>query len=48
MRNSVDYGTDKWDEYNQQVQTAQDNIYSLTTAQIENNRAILKLPIQVI
>lgn len=48
MRNSVDYGTDKWDEYNQQVQTAQDNIYSLTTAQIENNRAILKLPIQAI
>ena len=48
MRNSVDYGTDKWDEYNQQVQTAQDNIYSLTIAQIENNRAILKLPIQTI
>ena len=48
MRNSVDYGTDKWDEYNQQVQTAQDNIYSLTIAQIENNRAILKLPIQAI
>lgn len=48
MRNSFDYGTDKWNEYNQQVQTAQDNIYSLTTAQIENNRAILKLPIQTI
>ena len=48
MRNSFDYGTDKWNEYNQQVQTAQDNIYSLTIAQIENNRAILKLPIQVI
>ena len=48
MRNSFDYGTDKWDEYNQQVQTAQDNIYSLTTAQIENNRVILKLPIQAI
>ena len=48
MRNSFDYGTDKWNEYNQQVQTAQDNIYSLTTAQIENNRAILKLPIQAI
>lgn len=48
MRNSFDYGTDKWDEYNQQVQTAQDNIYNLTTAQIENNRAILKLPIQAI
>lgn len=46
MRNSFDYGTDKWNEYNDQVQTAQDNIYSLTTAQIENNRAILKLPIQ--
>lgn len=48
IRNSFDYGTDKWDEYNQQVQTAQDNIYSLTTAQIENNRVILKLPIQAI
>ena len=48
MRNSVDYGTDKWNEYNDQVQTAQNNIYSLATAQIENNRAILKLPIQAI
>ena len=48
MRNSVNYGTDKWNEYNEQVQTAQDNIYDLTTAQIENNRAILKLPVQAI
>ena len=45
MRNSADYGTSKWEKYNQEIQTAQDNIYSLTQAQIENNRTILKLPI---
>ena len=48
MRNKETYGTEEWEKYNQEIQTAQDNIYELTTAQIENNRAILKLPIQAI
>lgn len=48
MRSNATYGTEEWDKYNQEIQTAQDNIYELTTAQIENNRAILKLPIQAI
>ena len=48
MRNKATYGTAKWNEYNEQIQTAQDNIYALSTAQIENNRAILKLPIQTL
>lgn len=48
MRNKYDYGTEKWDEYNQEVQTAQDNLYALTNAQIENNRAILQLPVKKI
>lgn len=48
MRSNATYGTEEWDKYNQEIQTAQDNIYDLTTAQIENNKAILKLPIQAI
>ena len=32
----------------EQLPIAEDNIYQLVTAQIENNRAILKLPIQAI
>ena len=48
MRSNATYGTEEWDKYNQEIQTAQDNIYDLTTAQIENNRAVLKLPIQAI
>ena len=48
MRSNATYGTEEWDKYNQEIQTAQDNIYDLTTAQIENNRTILKLPIQAI
>ena len=48
MREKATYGTEEWEKYNQEIQTAQDNIYDLTTAQIENNRAILKLPIQAI
>lgn len=48
MRSNATYGTEEWEKYNQEIQTAQDNIYDLTTAQIENNRAILKLPIQAI
>ena len=48
MRNNATYGTEEWNKYNQEIQTAQDNIYQLVNAQIENNRAILKLPIQAI
>ena len=48
MREKAIYSTEEWEKYNQEIQTAQDNIYDLTTVQIENNRAILKLPIQAI
>lgn len=48
MRDNATYGTSEWDKYNQEIQEAQDNIYELTIAQIENNRTILKLPIQKI
>ena len=48
MRKNATYGTEKWEKYNQEIQTAQDNIYELTTTQIENNRTILKLPIQTL
>lgn len=47
-RNKSTYGTDEWEKYNNEIQTAQDNIYSLKNAQIENNRAILQLPIKKI
>ena len=48
MRKNATYGTSEWEKYNQEIQTAQDNIYQLTITQIENNRAILKLPIQTL
>lgn len=48
MRKNATYGTEEWEKYNQEIQTAQDNIYQLTQTQIENNRAILKLPIQAL
>ena len=48
MRKNATYGTEEWEKYNQEIQTAQDNIYKLTTTQIENNRVILKLPIQTL
>lgn len=48
MRKNATYSTEEWEKYNQEIQTAQDNIYELTTTQIENNRAILKLPIQTL
>ena len=48
MRNNATYGISEWEQYNQEIQTAQNNLYSLSTAQIENNRAILKLPIQTL
>ena len=45
-RNEADWGTDAWDEANAQMQEAQDNINACTIAQIENNRAILMLPVK--
>ena len=48
MRKTATYGTEEWEKYNQEIQTAQNNIYSLTTTQIENNRTVLKLPIQTL
>lgn len=49
-RNSDDviYGSDEWEYYNQQVQEAENNINKCTIAQLENNRAILSLPIKPI
>ena len=48
MRKTATYGTEEWEKYNQEIQTAQNNIYNLTTTQIENNRTMLKLPIQTL
>lgn len=45
-RDSYDYGTDKYNQYNEELQEAQDNIYACTTAQLENNKAILLLPVK--
>ena len=49
-RNSdaVVYGSDEWEYYNQQIQEAENNINQCTIAQLENNRAILSLPIKPI
>lgn len=45
-RNGEKYGSALWDKYNSEIQEAQDNINECTIAQIENNRAILLLPIK--
>jgi len=45
-RDSYKYGTDKYKQYNDELQEAQDNIYACTTAQLENNKAILLLPVK--
>lgn len=47
-RKGFKYGSDKWNEYNDQMQEAQNNINACTQAQIENNRAILLLPVKEI
>ena len=46
LRDEQKFGTDEWNKYNDLVQKAQNNINSCTQAQIENNRAILELPIK--
>lgn len=45
-RNAATPRTDKWYQYNQEIQEAQDNIHNCTQAQIENNKAILLLPVK--
>ena len=46
MRDKQTYGTDEWEKFNQEVQDAENNINKCTIAQIENNRAILLLPVK--
>lgn len=45
-RDTYKYGTDKYKQYNDELQEAQNNIYACTTAQLENNKAILLLPVK--
>ncbi|MDD6466601.1 MAG: phage tail tape measure protein [Erysipelotrichaceae bacterium] len=47
-RNSVEWGTKKYDEYNQEVQYLQDKINECTVAQIENNKAIASIPLDAL
>ena len=47
-RNNAIYGSDEWEQYNQEIQDAENNINRCTIAQIENNRAILQLQIKPI
>jgi len=48
MRDGEDEGTPLWHKYNNELQDAEDNIHACTVAQLENNRAILLLPIKQI
>lgn len=45
-RDAAIWGTDEWNQYNDEIQEVQDNIHACTIAQIENNKAILLLPIK--
>lgn len=45
-RNGAEYGDDEWEKFNQEIQEAENNINKCTIAQIENNRAILLLPVK--
>jgi hypothetical protein len=47
-RDKETYGSDEWEKYNSQMQEAENNINACTIAQIENNKAILRLPIKVL
>ena len=44
-RNGEKFGTKKWNQYNEEMQEAENGINDCTMAQLENNRAILLLPI---
>ena len=48
MRDSYEYGTALYNKYNEEMQTAENNINDCTIAQLENNRAILRLPIKTL
>ena len=45
-RDGAVWGSDEWNQYNDEIQEAQDKIHACTLAQLENNRAILLLPVQ--
>ena len=45
-RNAAKPRTDEWYQYNQEIQEAQDNINKCKVAQIENNKAIMLLPVK--
>lgn len=45
-RDASKWGTDAWTQYNEEIQEAQDKIHACTMAQIENNKAILLLPVK--
>lgn len=45
-RDAATYGTAKWNQYNEEMQEAEDNINQCTLAQIENNKAIILLPVK--
>lgn len=46
MRDQATWGTPEYEYYNDQIQQAQDNINACKLAQIENNKAILLLPVK--
>jgi chromosome segregation ATPase len=45
-RDDAEWGTAEWKKYNDEIQEAQDNITECELAQIENNKAILLLPVK--
>lgn len=45
-RDASKWGTDAWTQYNEEIQEAQDKIHACTMEQIENNKAILLLPVK--
>ena len=45
-RNGAKWGTDLWTQYNEELQEAEDNLNACEVAQIENNRAMLMLPVK--
>ena len=45
QRDQYEYGTESWAKYNSEMQDAENNIKACTIAQIENNKAIIMLPV---
>ena len=45
-RKDAKWGSAEWNQYNDEIQEAQDNITECELAQIENNKAILLLPVK--